>query len=169
MLQCHYFIFIQEIKPYPFACIPIAALHTNHFNFKTPMLQVSKLSGFLNESCTNGVTAAFLMTTSGALLGAGGVQNTIDSVTENVQAAISANVWESFARLPTNYESGETRKGATENETLQCLVLDLEETTIALQSFGEYVVCLCGEDQLRLRTKLGALVTALEGAFERLA
>jgi len=133
------------------------------------MIKVGKLSGFLNESCTSGVTAAFLMTTTGALLGAGGGSKL---VTENVRAAISANVWESFASMPTNYESGETRKGASQNETLQCLVLDLEESTIALQGFGEYVVCLCSEkgmDQLELRGKLGALVKALHGSFLRLA
>ena len=136
------------------------------------MLQVGKLSGFLNESCKEGVTAAFLMTTSGALLGAGGRQ---DSVAETVLSAIAANVYESFASMPTNYESGETRKGAaaSQNETLQCLILDLEETTVALQGFGEYVVCLCSEkdglDQLKLRTRLGSLVKALCGAFERLA
>lgn len=136
------------------------------------MLQVGKLSGFLNESCTDGVTAAFLMTTSGALLGAGGQQNTIGSVTENVQAAISANVWESFASMPTNYESGETRKGTSQNETLQCLILELEESTIVLQGFGEYVVCLCSDknvDHLLLRSQLGSLVKALDGAFARLA
>ena len=133
------------------------------------MLQVGKLSGFLNDTCTDGITAAFLMTTSGALLGAGGQENTIDSVTFS---SLSANVWESFASMPTNYESGETRKGTAQNETvLQCLILDLDATTIALQSFGEYVVCLCsetGNNQVHLRAKLGLIVKALDGAFQRM-
>ena len=162
---------VVEEKPFHFREICVNFIDYHRIS-NLAMLQVGKLSGFLNQSCTNGITAAFLMTTSGALLGAGGGQNTIDEVTENVQAAISANVWESFARMPTNYETGETRKGASENETLNCLVLELEASTIALQSFGEYVVCLCSEkntNEIKLRARLDALSTALSAAFDRLA
>ena len=88
-------------------------------------------------------------------------------VTENVQAAITANVWDSFASMPTNYESGKKAQG------LGCLILELEETTIAIQGFGDqYIACLCGGkdvDQRFLRAKLDSLVAALSGAFERLS
>ena len=86
----------------------------------------------------------------------------------NVQAAITANVWDSFASMPTNYESGKPHKA----QALGCLVLELDETTIAIQGFGdEYIVCMVGEkdiDQAFLRSKLDCLVNALAGAFERL-
>ena len=129
---------------------------------------MAAVPGFLNKSCTDGVSAALLMTTSGALLGMGGVSSTVDSVTENVQAAITANVWDSFASMPTNYESGKSSKA----QGLACLILELEETTIAIQGFGDqYVACLCSGkdvDQRFLRSKLDSLVNALAGAFEKL-
>ena len=132
------------------------------------MLRVEAVPEFLNKSCTTGVSAALLMTTSGALLGVGGTTSTVDSVTENVQAAITANVWDSFASMPTNYESGKSKKA----QGLACLILELEETTIAIQGFGDqYVACLCSGkdvDQSFLRSKLDCLVNALAGAFEKL-
>ncbi len=132
------------------------------------MLRVKAVPAFLNNTCTDGISAALLMTTSGALLGMGGSGGGVGGgVTENVQAAITANVWDSFASMPTNYESGKKAQG------LSCLILELEETTIAIQEFGDqYVACLCSGndvDQRFLRAKLDSLVNALSGAFERLS
>jgi hypothetical protein len=132
------------------------------------MLRVKAVPAFLNNSCTDGVSAALLMSTSGALLGMGAGTGMGAGVTENVQAAITANVWDSFASMPTNYESGKKAQ-----QGLGCLILELEETTIAIQGFGDqYIACLCSGkdvDQSFLRAKLDSLVAALSGAFERLS
>ena len=142
------------------------------------MLKVQQVPGFLERSCTEGVTAAFFMTTSGALLGTGGSAAAVGAVSEHVQAAICANVWESFASMPTSYESGETRKQGGDAGSgdrapqLTELLLELEGAIVAIQGFGEYVVCLSSGpdmDTAFLRSKLSALVDALAGAFKRLA
>ena len=137
------------------------------------MLRVKAVPAFLNKSCTDGVEAALLMTTSGALLGMGGSSDGaggVGAITENVQAAITANVWDSFSSMPTNYESGKSNKAGQPG--LGCLILELDEATIAIQGFGDqYVACLSGGkdlDQSFLRDKLDSLVNALAVTFERL-
>ena len=102
---------------------------------------------------------SMVMTKSGALLGRGGVEPS-DDTQSGIQAAISANTWTSFASMPTQYEVGGKRN--SESQELQCLVLELDSLTIAIQTFGEYIACVggaSGVDSVFLREKLGALAT----------
>ena len=112
---------------------------------------------------------SMLMNKSGALLGTGG-QRPEEETESRIQAAIAANMWGSFASMPTQYEVGGKRN--SQSEELRCLVLELGTMTLAVQAFGDYIGCVGADpelDQDFLRAKLQALVDASSHAFKQLA
>ncbi|ETV79855.1 hypothetical protein H257_07069 [Aphanomyces astaci] len=132
------------------------------------MIRAKVLPTVLNQILSDGITAAFLMTSDGALLGTVGSMNievsSLPVVDNKVVGAIVANVWGEYA---------ESAKEIFADETLQVLFLHFDQNkSLAIASAGTgYLVCAYSDGTAPMglvKARLQALQPFLKGALQQI-
>jgi len=114
------------------------------------MLRPKVLPKILEQSVSEGVISALLITTEGDLLATSGGEN------DKVIAAIVSNIWSSYHKV---------------NKVIHCLLLECEHGNLAVTKVSQFVLCIYGNKNSELgmlKSKMDVLYQYLEPSLNKL-